>query len=59
MSNYNGIKMVFEFLDVDKYVKDASVNWDDYASAASDKGFPVHSLDVFNALTRNMEIPIE
>lgn len=49
------VERKYQFFD--EYVKDASVDWDDYASAASDKGFPVHSRDRFNALTRNMEIP--
>lgn len=49
------VERKYQFFD--EYVKDARVDWDDYASAARDKGFPVHSRDVFNVLTRNMEIP--
>lgn len=49
------VERKYQFFD--EYVKDASVNWDDYVSAARDNGFPVHSRDRFNALTRDMEIP--
>lgn len=51
------VERKYQFFD--EYVKDASVDWDDYASAARDNGFPVHSRDRFNALTRDMEIPVE
>ena len=49
------VERKYQFFD--EYVKDACVKWDDYASAARDKGFPVHSRDVFNALTLDMDIP--
>lgn len=49
------VERKYQFFD--EYVKDAGVDWEDYASAARDNGFPVHSRDRFNALTLDMEIP--
>ena len=51
------VERKYQFFDEYVKDKDVSVKWDDYASAARDKGFPVHSRDVFNALTRDLDIP--
>lgn len=49
------VERKYQFFD--EYVHDRGVDWDEYESAARDKGFPVHSRDIFNVLKRNMETP--
>lgn len=47
------VERKYQFFD--EYIKDTSVHWEYYESAARDNGFPVHSRNIFTALKADKE----